>query len=69
MPRSVKRERVCFDVVEGGGIEPAALDPQTSAACPRTSSRRPIFLKNKDFAPRRISVDKAKWWSKWWSDP
>jgi hypothetical protein len=31
--------------------------------------RRPIFLKNKDFTLGRISVDKPKWWSKWWSDP
>jgi hypothetical protein len=31
--------------------------------------RRPIFLKNKDFALRRIPVDEPKWWSKWWSDP
>jgi hypothetical protein len=30
---------------------------------------RPIFLKNKDFIPGCISVDKPKWWSKWWSDP
>ena len=45
------------------------FDPQTSAACPRTSTRCPVFLKNKDSALRRISVDKPKWWSKWWSDP
>jgi hypothetical protein len=31
--------------------------------------RRPVSLKNKDSALRRISVDKPKWWSKWWSDP
>jgi hypothetical protein len=31
--------------------------------------RRPIFLKNKDFALWRISVDRPKWWSKWWSNP
>ncbi len=45
MPRSVKRERVCFDVVEGGGIEPAALDPQTSAVCPRMSQHVQFSLK------------------------
>jgi hypothetical protein len=25
--------------------------------------RRPVFLRYKDFALRRISMDKAKWWS------
>ena len=30
---------------------------------------RPIFLENKDFALKRISVDQPKWWSKWWSHP
>ena len=45
MPRSVKRERVCLDVVEGGGIEPAALDPQTSAARPRMSGYVQFSLK------------------------
>jgi hypothetical protein len=31
--------------------------------------RRPIFVEDRDFALRRISVDKPQWWSKWWSDP
>lgn len=56
MPRSVKRERVRFDVVEGGGIEPA-LDPRhrqwVHERLPTSS-----FLENKDFARERISVDR-----------
>jgi hypothetical protein len=30
--------------------------------------KHPIFLQNKVFALGRISVDKLKWWSKWWSN-
>ena len=56
MPRSVKRERVRFDVVEGGGIEPA-LDPRhrqwVHERLPTSS-----FRENKDFARERISVDR-----------
>jgi hypothetical protein len=31
--------------------------------------RRLISLENKDLTHGHISVDKHKWWSKWWSDP
>jgi hypothetical protein len=51
------------------GLNPRVLDPQTSAACPRTSKEGPTSLKIGIFALERISVDKPKWWSKWWSDP
>jgi hypothetical protein len=45
------------------------FDPQTSAACPETSTDVQFSLKNKDLTLARISVDTPKWWSKWWSDP
>jgi hypothetical protein len=47
------------------GLKSRSLDPQTSAALCADVSRRPSFLKNKDSALRRISVEHPKWWSKW----
>ena len=44
------------------------LDPQIGSVS-KEVPRRLIFLTNKDFTPGCISVDKPKWWSKWWSDP
>ena len=37
----------------------------------RVQGRPPTsnFPQNRDFALRRISVDKPEWWSKWWSGP
>jgi hypothetical protein len=50
-------------VAAGLDKTPMALDPPDIGSGSKDVHRHPIFLENKDFALRRISVDKPKWWS------